>query len=193
MEPNAARNDARGDAGRWIDGIRSERNQIDVLARAAPSYLERVVAGSRHRKGWGGLTALSLASILLAGCQAVPDTAMRIRGDGTVDFVSCDAASPIIPIDARATSGNGASASVEVKLIPPDGVNHIEAGRPITFTGVPADWERIDIYPVHAFDDVPGVYGYLARPKDLDPDRWYWMDDGQLLGPGKHCEIVETE
>ena len=126
----------------------------------------------------------------LSACSAVDRVAVRLNSNGTLDFASCNAVRNVTKVEAATTKRTGPNGQVDdrtavaLKLEMP--VKNLAVGQVISFSGVPAKWDRLDI-------EVEGD-SWATAPTErnsLTVGQWTWNDEGPFTSynPSNKCAI----
>ena len=132
---------------------------------------------------------LILCALLLAGCQNLPNVALRLNGDGTVDFGSCEEMERLASVEAEAyvrtrdedPVSQLAADSVPTSLAIGD-IIHFSAPSPN------AEWDRISVR-TYEHDGIEGrVWGIFDR-SHLTVGDWLWTKSSGPFEQVEHCEL----
>jgi len=136
------------------------------------------------------LSLFVAATLALTGCQYLPDVALRLNTDGTVDFGSCEELDSVGVVEAEAYI----RLDYENTLTPlteeatPDSLS---AGDVIRLGPVPRqqEWDRIGVNiwstEARAGRKVWGIFD----ASQLTVGEWYWAKSSSLFERVDHCEL----
>ena len=138
-----------------------------------------------------GLAAVSLVLIgVLAGCQYLDRTAVRLSSTGSLDVVSCETLDELssAEIDYYQRTDDD-SPLTNLAQNPP---SRLDEGAVVSFGVVPSGegWDRLAFLMVGS--DGSTVSGVFDRAS-LAEDEWVWANQGLLafFADVEHCEVLE--
>ena len=134
-----------------------------------------------------GLTvaAVGLVALTLTACSPPDSTALRLNGDGTVSFVSCDEVD-VVSVRSMTYVRTGLFGQIDhsrtVDMIPPDPLDQVVPGAVYTFELGTDDWNRIFI---SVEDREGGGATAILEGTDHEAGVWIWSN------PRSKCVIDE--
>jgi hypothetical protein len=155
---------------------------------ARPREARPMLSGMRLRRGLPVVAAIAGLVVTLCACSAAPLVAMRVNDDGSIDVAACNSVSEIERFEAYTTLRTGPSGTVDestrVDLIAPD-VTSLKVGEVVTFEGLPADWDRVDIWVTEG-----EWMSWVLERERAQVGEWYWNDWGfGSTYPAERCVL----
>ena len=134
-------------------------------------------------------SGLMLGALLLTACQYLPNVALRLNTDGTVDFGSCEQMDDVASVKAEAyvrTGDEGAGSELSAENAP----QSLEAGDVIHFSAPSREmeWDRISVSTQERGDLEGRVWGIFDRSHLIVGD-WLWAKNSGPFERVEHCEL----
>ncbi|MBB2976244.1 hypothetical protein FHX49_001818 [Microbacterium endophyticum] len=133
---------------------------------------------------------LVAATLTLCACQYLPNVALRLNSDGTVDFGSCDKPVVVGLVDAKAyirTDDENTATQLTVQETPAT----ISSGDVIHLGPTPPqeEWDRISVsISGTKASTIRGVWG-IFDARQLSVGEWSWAKNSSMYEDVEHCEL----
>lgn len=133
----------------------------------------------------------AVGAFALTACQYLPNVALRLNHDGTMDFGSCEMLDSVTSIDAAvymrlesAETRQALRAEVPAQPLDVGDVVHLGTAPP------PEEWDRVGVRIVGDFRDASSDVWGIFDQADLTPGEWQWAkSESAPFERVEHCDL----